>query len=222
MRRGSLVGVLLLSAAIYLAGAHPNATGVQDAATVNHLSDPFASGWMLVVTSGDGVVDAISGKIVVPDSPTAAENAAAANMAARVAYGSTGLTLPLVVTAARSAGTGQPAIWIGKALPGSAAAELGSLAHLEAGEGGVFLVAGNLAIVGADDVGLSAAAEAYSARAPFQWNVHGRQAGRHPRCGRYRRQRQRSGARRLGIPPRRSERSPGAGAEPASPSRRRL
>ena len=40
-------------------------------------------------------------------------------------------------------------------------------------EGGVFLAGGNLAVVGADDAGLLAAAEAYSARAPYQWRVPG-------------------------------------------------
>ena len=56
-------------------------------------------GWMLVDTNGDGIADAIAGKIIVPDKSTAAENSAAANFAARLAYGSTGLTLPLVVPA---------------------------------------------------------------------------------------------------------------------------
>src|ERR1700685_108940 len=63
-----------------------------------NISDPFANGWMLVDTNGDGIADAVVGKIIVPDHSSAAENAAAANFAARVGYGSSGLTLPIVIT----------------------------------------------------------------------------------------------------------------------------
>ena len=49
----------------------------------NHLADPFVTGWMLVDTNADGIADFINGKVVVPASPRAAENAAAANLAAR-------------------------------------------------------------------------------------------------------------------------------------------
>src|SRR5260370_39316260 len=66
--------------------------------TASHLADPFALGWMLVDTSGDGIADFVAGKIVVPDNPTAAECAAAANLAARIGYEATGLTPPLVIT----------------------------------------------------------------------------------------------------------------------------
>ena len=37
----------------------------------NHLPDPFAVGWILNDTNGDGVVDFIAGKVVVPEHPTA-------------------------------------------------------------------------------------------------------------------------------------------------------
>ena len=78
-----------------------NSRVVKDVSRVRaeNISDPFAAGWMLVDTNGDGIADAIVGKIVVPDHSSAAENAAAANFAARVGYGSTGLTLPIVITA---------------------------------------------------------------------------------------------------------------------------
>src|SRR6202043_3893605 len=61
------------------------------------LTDAFETGWMLADTNGDGIADLIAGKIVVPDRPSAIENTAAADLAARLAFGSTGLTLPLVV-----------------------------------------------------------------------------------------------------------------------------
>src|SRR5437868_3535659 len=83
------------------------------------VADAFATGWMLTDTNDDGIADFISGKVVVSAKPTAAENAAAADLAARLGYGSTGLTPPLVITAGMAAGDG-PRIWVGKdAVPGS-------------------------------------------------------------------------------------------------------
>jgi hypothetical protein len=147
---------LLLAAAFAFQTAPPSAPA-------NRVADPFATGWMLADTNGDGIADFVNGKIVVPAEPTAAENAAAANLAARLAYGSTGLTPPLVVSAAAGAGDG-PRIFIGRAAAG---------VSLEKEEGGVFAADGNLTVFAADDAGLEAAADAYSARAPYQWHVPG-------------------------------------------------
>ncbi|MGP8246558.1 MAG: hypothetical protein ACLQVN_18825, partial [Bryobacteraceae bacterium] len=134
----------------------------------DHLSDPFALGWLLEDTNGDGIADILDGRIVVPANPSAAQNAAAANLAARAAYGTTGLTPPVVVSADEDQGNG-PRIWVGRdAVPASAVAELAAF-PLAADEGGVFEIAGNLAVIGADDAGLLAAADAYSARAPYLW-----------------------------------------------------
>ena len=71
----------------------------QSANPAARVADPFAIGWMLEDTNGDGIADYIAGRIVVPAQPTAAENAAAANVAARLGYGTTGLTPPVVVAA---------------------------------------------------------------------------------------------------------------------------
>ncbi|HEY1495533.1 MAG TPA: hypothetical protein VGF49_13370, partial [Candidatus Solibacter sp.] len=138
----------------------------------SHLADPFATGWMLVDTNGDGIADFIEGKVVVPTRSSEAENAAAANLAARLGYGSTGITLPLVVNS--SDGTG-PRIWVGKdALPPALSAEAAAwIAKLQKEEGGIFALGTGLAVLGADDEGLLAAAEAYSARAPYQWKLAG-------------------------------------------------
>lgn len=150
-----------LSWALACALALPAAFGYQ--AIPNHLADPFAIGWFAADTNGDGIADFLAGKIVVPRDPTADENAAAANLAARAAYAVTGLTPPTVVT---ESSTG-PRIFIGRAAPA------GIPASLEEGEGGVFAIGGNLAVVGHDDAGLLAAADGYSARAPYQWKVPG-------------------------------------------------
>jgi hypothetical protein len=148
--------------------------GEESRGTDDQLSNAFATGWMLVDTNDDGVVDSIDGKIVVPAKPSSAENAAAANWAGRLVYGSTGVTLPLVVTAAE-ASRGGPRVWIGRgAVPPGAQQELASMTSiLEKGEGGIFVVGGNLAVVGGDDAGLMAAAASFSARSPYQWEVPG-------------------------------------------------
>jgi hypothetical protein len=107
----------------------------------DHLLDPFATGWMLRDTNGDGIVDFVAGRVVVPINPSAAENAAAADIAARLGFASTGLTLPLVIAANEDRHDG-PRIFVG-----GVAAPF----PLQESEGGVFAIDGNLAIVGHDD-----------------------------------------------------------------------
>jgi hypothetical protein len=130
----------------------------------DHLLDPFAAGWMVSDTNGDGIVDFVPGKVVVPANPSAAENAAAADIAARLGFASTGLTLPVVVSAAEDRGNG-PRIFVGR----SARVDY----QLAPEEGGVFEAGENLVVVGYDDAGLLAAAEAFAARAPYLWKVPG-------------------------------------------------
>jgi len=103
------------------------------------VADALATGWMLVDTNGDGIADFVNGKVVVPARPSAAENSAAANLAARLGFGTTGLTMPLVINAAANASDG-PRIWVGRdTVPPQFAAELATLApKLEDEEGGVF------------------------------------------------------------------------------------
>jgi len=132
----------------------------------DRVADAFATGWLLQDTNGDGIADFIVGKIVVPAHPSAAENTAAANLAARVGYGSTGMTPPVVVTVDQAPAAGAR-IFVGKAAP-----EIAGIS-LAADEGGVFATGGNLAVIGNNDAGLSAAADAYSARAPYQWRAGG-------------------------------------------------
>src|SRR5579863_1978181 len=88
----------------------------QPGGSSNHLADPFATGWMLADTNGDGIVDFVAGKIVVPDHPTAAQNAAAADLAARIGFGTTGFTPPVVIGTADDRRDG-PRIYIGRPAP---------------------------------------------------------------------------------------------------------
>src|SRR5579871_3210705 len=154
MPRGSrLIPVLAVAGAFAFQTPQPGIPGN----SVN-VADAFATGWLLQDTNGDGIADFLNGKIVVPAHPSAAENTAAANLAARAGYGTTGLTPPVVVAAGEDSGGG-PRIWVGKgAVPSSAAAGLAGF-PLVADEGGVFALGGNLAVVGANDAGLLAAAD---------------------------------------------------------------
>jgi hypothetical protein len=164
-----LGGLLLLAGLCTLPGFQAART-----APGNHLADPFTAGWILTDTNGDGLIDFIAGKIVVPAQPSASENAAAADLAARLGYATTGLTPPVVIAASADKNDG-PRIYVGRgAVPASmAAAADEQLARLQADEGGVFLLAGNLAVLGHDDAGLLAAAEAFASRAPFLWRPSG-------------------------------------------------
>jgi hypothetical protein len=145
------------------------------------LEDPFRVGPLLRDTNGDAIADAVCAHVLVPDSPDEAENAAAANLAARLGYETGGITLPIVTTAASAGAFRAPCdprpvnIWIGKgAVPAAQAAQLGEIAgELQLGEGGVFSVGDGLAIAANDSLGLLAAANAYAARAPYQWVVPG-------------------------------------------------
>ena len=163
---------LLLAVSLCVAGKP--VPPVKTAPRINPLDNAFEKGWMLADTNGDGIADFLSGQVIVPQSPSAAENAAAANLAARLGYGTSGLTLPVVESAPQSAQTG-PKIFVGAtALDSRAAAVLNPLTSLlRPGEGGVFLTNGNLAVIGADAPGLLAAATDYASRAPYQWIAPG-------------------------------------------------
>jgi len=158
--RASFTG--LACAAVLLLGGAVALRSQRAPASESPLEDAFATGWMLADTNSDGLADFINGKIVVPADPTAAENSAAAEFAARLGYGSTGLTPPLVVNRAE----GEPRILVGRAAADSRAIQL------EKDEGAVLAEGRNLAVIGAGQ-GLVAAADGYAARAPYQWRVPG-------------------------------------------------
>ena len=161
----------LLSGATFLCG--------QQTKLETPIENVFQMGLMAQDTNGDQIADAICGHVIVPKSPNAAENTAAANFAARLGYETTALTLPIVVAAAgqitKSCPDEKANLWIGRGALPSQTASLADeeIAQFQIGEGGIFNVAGGLLIAGSDSVGLLAAANAYSARAPYQWGVQG-------------------------------------------------
>ena len=64
-------------------------------------------------TNGDGIIDFIPGKVVVPPQPTAAQNAAAADIAARLGYATTGLTPHTAPSGLRMASLNSFLPWMG-------------------------------------------------------------------------------------------------------------
>ncbi|MGH9473405.1 MAG: hypothetical protein ACRD1M_11770, partial [Terriglobales bacterium] len=196
MRRAAVAAAII---AVACAGWAQHGTGPQAAASTSGtrgsaaqgpapnkaapapLSRTFATGWMLQDTNGDGLADAIRGHIVVPGHPSAAENTAAANLAARLTHGAMAMTPPIVVpsTVAAAAQPG-PNIYVAAgAVPTAeqAAAHTWQF-RLAKGEGRVVELAPgsntDILVLGGDDPGLIAAADAYSARAPYQWDTGAR------------------------------------------------
>lgn len=171
------ISLCVVAAVATLFSAWNSLRGFQSDANRSVVADPFAVGHFVVDSNGDGLADVIAGKVVVPDQPSAAENAAAANIAARLGYASTGLTPPVVVAQADNTSAG-PRIYVSLAANGIPARYQSALdaftKRLSANEGGVFAVSeSDLVVTGKDEAGLLAAAEALSSRAPYLWRVPG-------------------------------------------------
>src|SRR5262245_43842309 len=120
-------------------------------------------------TNGDGLDDAVAARVIVPASPTLGDAEAATNLAARLGYETTGLTLPLVV---RDSDVAQPAsigvpILVGRTnrfIQSLVDAKTLDVAGLKPGQGLIVAVASplgggdGLAVVGGDDEGTGHAA----------------------------------------------------------------
>ena len=175
----ALLGAVLCGTVLRAQTPPAPAHAAASADNESFVENPFHLGSLLQDTNGDGIADAVCGHIIVPANSSAAENAAAANLAARIGYESSALTLPIVIQGAPRPVTGcvgvQQNIWIGAgALPAEVAAGVKSVgASLGLGEGAVVAVKGGLTIVAPDPVGLLAAANAYAARAPYLWAIPG-------------------------------------------------
>ncbi len=137
-------------------------------------------------TNGDGIADRVAARVILPAAPTDAEIEAATNLAARLGYETTALTLPLVltegeVTAGRDialpilVGAGNRFV---KELVARGALDI---TGLQPGQGLVAAVTAPLggpdgvAIVGGDDEGTLAAAVQMAARLPRAWTMTGLQ-----------------------------------------------
>src|SRR5262245_7828716 len=85
-----------LLALVILAGPEPRAAALLADGTPA-LSSVFGPAGLVRDTNGDGIADSVAGRIVVPAAPTAREIQAAANIAARLGFETTALTLPILV-----------------------------------------------------------------------------------------------------------------------------
>lgn len=135
-------------------------------------------------TNGDGLADAVAARVIVPASPTIGDVEAATNLAARLGYETTALTLPLVV---RDSDVPQPAavgvpILVGRSnrfvqqLVDTHAIDLSAL---KPGQGLIAAVASPLGggdgilVVGGDDEGTLNAGVELAARLPRVWGMNG-------------------------------------------------
>ncbi len=90
----------------------------QQAGPETPIENVFQLGLIVQDTNGDQLADAVCGHVVVASLPTAAENTAAANLAARIGYETTALTLPIVVRGSVPPGKGctteKASLWVGR------------------------------------------------------------------------------------------------------------
>ena len=135
----------------------------------------FSPGRILQDRNGDEVIDFVDAAIVVGESPTVSDIAAAADIAARLGYETMAMDIPLA-SMEESSGA---AILVGSAAltrAGVAATEVG-LAGLPSGEGLIKLLTARgrewLVVAGADEAGTRAAAEVLAGRLPYVWDPEG-------------------------------------------------
>jgi hypothetical protein len=131
---------------------------------------------LLTDSNGDAVVDAVRGRVVLPDSAREAEVTAAANLAARLGYETAAADLRPTVSASTLGPTPErPVLFVGRAGP-----DVPSAPRLGPGQGRVAVVppsdrvrAGGLRVRGGDASGLLAAATYASGRLPALWRLGG-------------------------------------------------
>ena len=142
------------------------------------LARVFEPGWLLQDKNGDGQVDFVGARIVLPRFPSPSEVAAATAIAARLGLETSGLTLPLVFTSDEvPSSDGTPTILIGignDLLPESIAEQA---RRLNPGQGLVSWAENSVAVAGHDDLGTQVAGEAFAARSPYLWSIIGRRNG---------------------------------------------
>ena len=144
------------------------------------LADFFKPGVIFQDRNNDGVIDFVDAQIRVSDHPTPAELSAAADVAARLGFETSAMNLPIIVpkpdTPIDSNGS---VIFIGaKSLAGSGvSADAIGGAGMKPGDGLVaaFSVSGKpaVAVLGADDDGLNAAAVMLAGHLPYVWDQKG-------------------------------------------------
>jgi hypothetical protein len=186
--RNGLVGLATLAFATIVVTGQAPPRAPAGPPVIDSLAAVFTlAGGAVADVNADGLADSVTARVVVPATATAEDIEAAANIAGRLGYETTSLSLPLVLrdTEAAVAEVRLP-ILVGRqnALVRNLA-ERGAidLEALQPGQGLVALVAsaigGRPAIVvaGGDDAGTLAAGTQVAARLPRLWNMSGMTLG---------------------------------------------
>ncbi len=149
---------------------------------IGGLEAVFSEGAILQDRNGDGIIDFIHARIVVPSEPTPEDLVAAANFAARLAFESSAFTPGLAVrdTDIVPDRGSPPLILVGAAnrwVRRLVEQERIDLSALEPGQGMVTIVSSPfggedvVVVAGADPAGTAAAASGASARLPYLWQL---------------------------------------------------
>ncbi|MSO49778.1 MAG: hypothetical protein EXQ49_07720 [Acidobacteria bacterium] len=144
----------------------------------------LAAGGALKDTNGDGLADGVAARVILAADPSAHDVQVATNLAARLGYETTALTLPIALRANEVPAPASIAlpIVVGRTNPFvKALVEKGAIAikDLAAGQGLVAFVSSPLggpdgiAVVGGDDAGTLAAGTALAAYLPRLWGAAG-------------------------------------------------
>ena len=155
---------------------------------LSSLAEVFEPGAILQDTNGDEVIDWLYATIIIPAEAPLEDIQAACHMAARLAFESTAFTPPLTIrdTEVKDPTSLPHPILIGRGnrlLQQLIRSGRLKIAPLKEGEGMVSLLSspfgGNdgMLIVGGDDAGTLTAASSFAARAPYLWEVIGREHG---------------------------------------------
>jgi hypothetical protein len=171
--------------ALVLVGAGAIGRTAPAETTAASLSELFRPGVVFQDRNGDGAIDFVDVRIVLPEQPSAAELAAASDVAARLGFETSAMNLPMVRLKPDATGTTgsaeslAPQIFIGaKSLAGSGVTldAIGG-AGLKTGDGAViaFSQGGKLAIavLGGNDSGISSAAVMLAGHLPYVWDPKG-------------------------------------------------
>ncbi len=128
-------------------------------------------------TNGDGLADAIAARIIVADTPSIEDMQVAANLAGRLGFETSAMTLPVVLRASDpAAATAALPIYVGRTNPRIidliARGEI-DLKPLEKGQGLLAMAGTGVVIVGGDDAGTLAAGNVLAAYLPRLWGASG-------------------------------------------------
>jgi len=158
-----------------------------DAGPRPDLAGLFQEGRLVRDLSGDGVTDALSVRIVVPDTANVAEIATAANLAARLGYETSAARLGLVVDASQLDVPDVPVLIVGDALSPASDAGTDLADHLSGtapGEGVLVHLpptdpypAGGAILLGHDATGLLEIGTYVAGRFPEVWALDGDEWG---------------------------------------------